>query len=186
MNNKLIVLGLIFVGVASRLLPHEPNFTAVGAITLFSGIYLPKKYSFISLFLTMIISDIFLGFHSTIAWVYGSFILISLLSAHFKNKLKNQNIFLFSLVSSIIFFVITNFGVWVSGSMYSHNLKGLLECYTLALPFFRGTLMGDLFYTTLFFTGLKLILTHEGKCHTPLTGSTRAANSMDVIFVRFR
>lgn len=156
MNNKIVTLGLILIGIASRLLPHEANFTAVGAIALFSGFYFSKKNSLGILIVIMSISDIFLGFHSTIAWVYGSFILIALLSAILKNKIKGK-VFLFPFISAMMFFIITNFGVWISGNMYPYSFKGLIECYMLAIPFFRGTLMGDLLYSTILFGGFKFL-----------------------------
>lgn len=160
MKNNLLALGLVLIGVASRLLPHEPNFTALGAIALFSGVYLSKKYSLSILLITMFISDTYLGFHPTMPWVYGSFILISLLSSLFKN------VTLLPIMSSVLFFIITNFGVWVSGNMYTHNLNGLLECYLLATPFFRGTFAGDVFYTTALFGGLSLVKNWKQKNQT--------------------
>lgn len=156
MNNKIVTLGLILIGIASRLLPHEANFTAVGAIALFSGFYFSIKHSLGILIITMLISDIFLGFHSTMTWVYGSFILIAMLSAILKDKFKGK-VFLFPFISAMLFFMITNFGVWISGNIYPHSFRGLIECYMLAIPFFRGTLMGDLLYSTIFFGGFKFL-----------------------------
>lgn len=166
MKNNILATGLILIGVISRLLPHEPNFTALGAIAIFSGVYLPRKYSLGVLLITMFISDIFLGFHPTIGWVYGSFILISLLSSRFKN------VFLLPLMSSVLFFVMTNFGVFISGNMYTHNIKGLIECYILAIPFFRGTLLGDIFYTTAMFGGFNLVKNWQQRKQTDPTLKT--------------
>lgn len=63
-----------------------------------------------------------------------------------------------SLFSSILFFIITNFGVWApSSNWYPHTLNGLIECYTLAVPFFRNTILGDLGYTVILFGGFELL-----------------------------
>lgn len=152
MNKNKLALGLIAVGILSRILPHDPNFTAVGAATIFAGIYLPKKYTFVIPLSIMLVSDLFLGFHQTMGWVYASYILIALLSTRMKHIIVTP------LVSSVLFFVITNFGVWNTGTMYAHNLAGLIECYTMGLPFFRGTLAGDMVYTALLVGGYSYFL----------------------------
>lgn len=165
MKNKLIITGLIFIGIISRLLPHEANFTAVGAIAIFSGVYFPKKYAISILLITMLVSDFFLGFYPITMWVYGSFILISLLSAQLKNNLQNKRIFLFPFASAILFFVITNFGVWTSGNIYTHDIKGLIDCYVMAVPFFRGTFLGDLFYTVVLVSGFNFGNVHAAQSY---------------------
>lgn len=156
MNNKFVVFILIAIGIVSRLIPHTPNFTPLGAIALFSGYYLPKQYSLVIMMVILFISDAFLGFHPTMPWVYGSFILISILGSTFKGRFNNRNFVLFPLISSLLFFLITNFGVWITGSMYTHDLSGLLECYLMALPFFRMTIIADMFYSVVLFGGFKL------------------------------
>ncbi len=162
MNNKnyknaLISICLLLVGVASRIIPHEPNLTALGAITIFGAIYLPKKYAFVLPIFIMLISDAILGFHVTMPWVYGSYFLIGVLSLYMGAK----NILYMPLLASILFFIITNFGVWATGTMYARTFAGLLECYTMALPFFRGTLAGDLVYTALLVGGFSLLKNHH-------------------------
>lgn len=147
MGKNNIALGLIAVGILSRLTPHDPNFTAVTAATLFAGIYLPKKYTFVIPLAIMLLSDVFLGFHATLGWVYASYILIAILATRMKHIIATP------LVASVLFFVVTNFGVWASGSMYAKTVPGLIECYTMGLPFFRGTIAGDMVYTALLVGG---------------------------------
>ena len=98
----------------------------------------------------MFLSDIFLGFHKTIPFVYLSFIIIALIGGLIKTN-KWQSLLKASLVSSILFFLITNFGVWATSGMYAHTWAGLIRCYELALPFFRNTLMSDIVYTAVLF-----------------------------------
>jgi len=150
-KNLAVPLAFIILGALSRLLPHLPNATPVGALALFSGFYLPKKQAFLVPLLAMAAADLFLGGHSTLLWVYGSFLLIVALGFLLKGRLKAENVILTSLSSSILFFLITNFGVWASTSMYSKDLAGLLQSYVMGIPFLRPTVLGDLFYSGVIF-----------------------------------
>lgn len=154
---KFIFLSVVVILAAlSRLLPHPPNFTPVAAMALFGGAYYQdKKMSFLMPMLAMFISDIVIGFHSTMLFVYSGFIFIVIIGLQMKNRIKPLNIIAASLASSILFFIISNFGVWVSGG-YPQNIAGLLECYTMAIPFFKNTLLGDLFYCWVMFGGYEI------------------------------
>lgn len=146
-----------------KFLPHLPNFAPIGAIALFSAVYLKldKKYALIVPIVAMLISDIFIGFYNP--WimlsVYGSFVLIGLVGFWLKKHKTLPNIIGASFFSSIIFFLVTNFAVWATPqSFYTRNLQGLLECFTMGLPFFRNTILGDLFYIFLMFSLMELII----------------------------
>ena len=141
---------IIVFGVLMRLLPHMPNVAPITALALFGGLYLDKKYALIVPLTIMIISDFFLGFHDTIFFVYGSFFLSGLLGLWARKQKTAGRILSVTLLASVLFFLITNFGVWLVGHMYSKDLKGLLECFAMALPFFKNTISGDLLYTTSF------------------------------------
>ena len=131
------------MAVLVRLLPHPLNFTPITALALFGATTFRNKYLGLSLpLIAMILSDIYLGFYGITLWVYGSFLLISLLGRYWK-KIKIQNVF----ISSLIFFIITNFGVWLGG--YPKTLEGFLLCYTMAIPFFINSILGDLFFSYL-------------------------------------
>jgi len=142
---------IIFFAAVLRLLPHPPNFAPIAAMALFGGFYLNKKYALIVPLIALSASDLFLGLHNTMVFVYGSFLLTGAIGILFKKYGKIQYIFAAALCSSILFFLITNFGVWLMWNFYPKNFLGLIECYTAAIPFFRNTVLGDLFYTTLFF-----------------------------------
>lgn len=157
MKSLLSVGLLIVVCVVLRIIPHIPNVTPVAALALFGGVYFNKRSAIIVPLLSMVLSDIFLGLHPTMVFVYGSFVLTSILGMVIKNKKNGVTIITASLLSSVLFFVITNFGVWLIGAMYSHTSFGLLEAYINGLPFLRNTILGDLFYTTIFFTGYEII-----------------------------
>ena len=156
--NIIIFLILVIFGAAFRLLPHPWNFTPIAAIALFSGVYFGKKYALLAPISAMFFSDIFLGFYNLklMILVYGSFILISLIGILIRKKKNLKTILVGSLSASILFFLITNFAVWQFTSWYPKTLSGLIQCFILALPFFRNTLFGDLFYTGILFSAYEL------------------------------
>lgn len=151
-------ISFIALGALARLIPHAPNFTPVGAMALFGGTYLNKKQAFILPILIMILSDIFIGFDSfqMRVFVYGSFLLTVLIGRVLKRNLSFKNTILASLASSILFFIITNFAVWAFTPYYLKTFDGLVNCFIMALPFFRNTLLGDLFYTGAIFASFNL------------------------------
>ena len=152
---------LVILGASARLLPHAPNFTPIAALALFGAVYLKKRDSLWVPLAAMVLSDILIGFyHSFImASVYGSFVLVGVLGIWLRSRRGSANnargwwggLFGCSLLGSTIFFLITNWAVWAWGGLYPHSFQGLLLCYGMALPFFRNTLFGDLFYVSLFF-----------------------------------
>lgn len=156
-NSGLAVFLIIVFGLLSRLIPHPPNFSPINSVFLFSSLKLKKRNAILIPLLIMFISDVFLGLHSTMFFVYGSFIITYILGHYFKEKINIFTLFFLSLTSSIIFFVITNFGVFLLFNMYPHSIKGLLDCYLMALPFFQNTFFSDLFYNYSFYIGFKFL-----------------------------
>jgi len=155
---KLGPVGMIFLGVFMRLIPHPPNLAPISAMALFGGSYLPKRYAFILPLSALFLSDLVLGFYGkTMLFVYGSFLLIGFLGLQLRRNKKPLKIIGVSLFSSLIFYLITNFGVWAVTGMYAKTLAGLMESYIMALPFFRNTFVGDLLYTGLFFGAYELV-----------------------------
>jgi hypothetical protein len=162
-KNLLPVIFVIMTAVLSRILPHPPNFAPVTAIALFSGSYLGGAAAFILPLLIMLLSDLMIGFHSTMVYVYLSFLIIVLLGRSAKKNNSLVQIATLSFVSSVLFFLITNFGVWLSEEIYPKNLQGLEQSYIMGLPFFRNTLLGDLFYTLVLFYGFQFLSLLLGK-----------------------
>jgi len=156
---KFLPIAIIIVAaVGLRLIPHMPNFAPIGAMALFGGAYLDKRLAIALPLVAMLLSDLFIGFYSPVVMisVYGSFVLVGLIGMQLRKRKNPKNILLAAVGSSALFFLITNFSVWAAGS-YGRGFEGLITSYVMAIPFFRGTLMGDLFYTTLFFGGFDLI-----------------------------
>jgi len=150
-KTKFIFL-LIFIATVSRLIPHPPNFTPITAIALFSITKLDNKFlASLTPLICLYISDLFLGFYTINIFVYMSFALISLLG-YYIGKINLSSV----ILSSLIFFLISNFGVWILG--YPKTIDGFLTCYYVAIPFFGFTIMGDLIYSFLIkfiYDGLK-------------------------------
>lgn len=159
---------LILVGIASRFIfvidgnSVLPNFSAVGAIALFGATYFKGAMRWIVPFLLLLISDIVLNnvFYSQYydgfkvlgdTWVYAAFIITGIIGYFIMSKPSWLRLGGSALVASIIFFVITNFGVWMTSGLYPKDMNGLIECYTLAIPFFINTLLGNLMYGFLLF-----------------------------------
>ncbi len=151
-------VAIILFALLLRLIPHPPNFAPIAAMALFGGAYLNKKYALIVPLVALFVSDIVIGFHSTMPFVYGSFILIGLIGIWLQKRKSLQFVFGSTIFSSILFFVITNFGVWSVGDLYPRTLDGLIRSYYLALPFFRNTVIGDLIFVGLFFGSFELAL----------------------------
>jgi hypothetical protein len=165
---------LVAVAVGGRLLPHMPNFAPVTATALFCGAYLSRRQSFFALGAVLLLSDYLLLYinpygrsnfdqiyapwelwHSALPYVYVSFAISAVVGWWVKSRRSSGLVIAAALFCSIQFFLITNAGVWIGG-MYDRGLDGLLQSYTMALPFFRGTVLGDLFYTSAFFGAFEL------------------------------
>lgn len=160
----MIAIFFIIIGILTRLLPHPANFAPITAIALFSSVYLPKRLAFVVPLLAMILSDLVLGFHSTMPYVYGSIFLTSVIGVGIRRTPLRQGfvgqarrVVIATLGSSILFFIITNFGVWKETSLYPKTIDGLLQSYIMALPFFRNSVLGDLFYTAVLFGSYELV-----------------------------
>ncbi len=165
-NLRTSVIALVILLAAfSRLIPHPANFAPIGAMALFGAAHFSKRYlAFLVPIISMWLSDLFLNnvvyahyfdhfvwFYPGFYWTYSAFTVIGLVGFSLLKKTKPKYIVAASLAASILFFLISNFGVWASGMLYPKNIGGLLLCYTTALPFFRNTILGDLVYCSVLF-----------------------------------
>lgn len=164
MNKRLLIIsGIILAAVLTRLLPLDHNFTPMGAVALFAGAYISNRaLAFVIPLLAMLLSDALMGFPgfaaypSQIIMVYTTFALITLLGTSMRKDKRALRVGATSIASSVLFFVVTNFAVW-AGGFYPATVSGLTECYVAALPFFKGTLVSDLFFNTVLFGGFYLL-----------------------------
>lgn len=165
-TRPLVLVSMILAAAVSRLIPHPPNFAPIGAMALFGGacfadrrvaFFVPLAAMFLSdLAIGLLSGDLSLGLHRLIPVVYGSFALIVCLGFWLRKRRSVLPITGAALAGSVLFFVMTNFGVWALGSWYPKTWEGLVACYVAAIPFFHNTLLGDAVYSTALFGGLAL------------------------------
>jgi hypothetical protein len=148
----------IFAAAALRLVPHPSNFSPIDAMALFSGAYLQRRgLAFAAPFGALLLSDVVLGFYPGMEFVYASVAAIVLIGWAVAPHKSLVRIGLGTLGGSLLFFVVTNFGVWLGSGMYAHTMAGLAACYGAAVPFFQNTVAGDLAYAALLFGGFALL-----------------------------
>jgi hypothetical protein len=153
-----VLLTMIATAAAMRLLPHLPNFTPVAALALFGGAnFADKRLAFLVPLAALFLSDLVLGLHDTMGWVYLSFALTVGLGIWLHSHRSVLTVAGAAIASSIIFFIVVDLGIWAAGTMYPRTLAGLEACYIAAIPFLRTMVMGDLFYAALLFGGFALL-----------------------------
>ena len=154
-----ITLILMILGAAlTRMIPHPPNATAVVAIGIFAGAQFDSRIlaAFVPL-AALFLSDLLIGFHDGMIWVYSAVAVITVASSLIlKADAKTGKVIATSFFGSLFFFLVTNFGVWMNGGMYSHDFNGLAQSYLMAIPFFGNQLMGDFFFSGVLFGGYAL------------------------------
>ena len=155
----LILSAVVAVAAMSRLIPHPMNFAPLGAMALFGGAYFGRKsLGLLMVMAAWLLSDMVLNnfvypsngivfFTEGAIYIYGSIALIFALGTRLLSKVSIFRVLIGSLSASVIFFIISNFGVWAQGMMYPMTAEGLMACYYAALPFFQNTVMGDLVYS---------------------------------------
>lgn len=145
-----VLVSFVLIAALTRLIPHPPNFAPITAMSLFAGAYFTRKHlAYLVPILAMVISDLFLGFYTISIFVYLSFALITCLGQQ-KNKVTPKLV----LLGSISFFVISNLGVWLL--YYPKTIEGLIACFTLAIPFFVTSLLGDVIYSIVLVYGFSV------------------------------
>ena len=153
-NKQIFPIMLILILALSRLIPHPMNFTPVIAVAIMSGYFFKNIYlSFATLIVSMLIADLFLGFYENMVFVYLALLLISFAFYKLSKKINFKNLFIYGFAGSVIFFIISNFGVWALGSPslsnlpYDRTLSGLIECYIFAIPFFPNTFLSTVVFS---------------------------------------
>ncbi len=160
-----LLVAIIFVAAFSRILPHPANFSPLVAIGVFGAAFFERKWlAFLVPFLALFLSDLvlnnviyaafnpsFVFFYDGFYWQYLAYAIIIGIAIFTMKNASVKNILGTSLLASILFFGLSNFGVWASSGMYAPNFSGLVACYVAAIPFFPATLLGDLFYCGILF-----------------------------------
>jgi len=176
----LISILLIFIAALARLIPHPSNVTPIAAMAMVGGAYLSRKYIvFLMPILALYLSDLILNntalrayypdnegvvwFADYMLWVYGGVAAIVIIASFLLKKIKISNLIVTTILGSIAFFLISNFGVWLTGSMYTKDLSGLLSCYGMAIPFFKYSILGNFVYVFLLFGAMEFATSYFSK-----------------------
>ncbi|MEO7277762.1 MAG: DUF6580 family putative transport protein [Sphingomicrobium sp.] len=175
MNSRILAIAsAILIAATLRLVPHPPNFTPIGAIALFSGAMFGRRLlAFAAPLAAMLLSDAIIGFHSAMPVVYAAIALITLIGWALEGRRSIVGVGLASLSASMLFFLVTNLGVWATSGMYPISASGLAACFAAAMPFFQNSVAGDLFYSALLFGGFALI--EQAVPALRVTGEPKAA-----------
>jgi len=155
LQKEILPISLILLLAFSRFIPHPPNFTPIVAVAIMSGYFFKNiNLSYIVLLISMLLADVFIGFYKHMFFVYLSLFLITFIFFKISDKVNSKNLFIFGFLGSLIFFLVSNFGVWASGVIspitslpYEKNINGLINCYFLAIPFFTKTLISTIFFS---------------------------------------
>lgn len=145
MNYLKISLSIFVVLAASRFVPHPPNFTSLIALSFYVPAILGQRYIF-ALLISFFLTDLFIGFHATTLFTWGSVLFIGLISKFFLSNILNR--ISGALLGAIIFYLVTNFGVWSLGS-YGYSIEGLIACYILAIPFFAHSIISTFIFSAI-------------------------------------
>ena len=154
LKKEIFPISLVFILAFAKLIPHPPNFTPVIAVAIMSGYLFRNIYlSLAVLFVSMFLADIFIGFYNNMLFMYLSLFLIAFVFFKISEKINFKNLFVYGFIGSLIFFIISNFGVWILGNPgvnnmpYEKTLAGLIECYVLAIPFFTNTVISTILFS---------------------------------------
>ena len=142
MIKKFIVISFLSI-IISRLIPHPPNFTSTIAIAFYLPALFGLKYIIVAT-TAFIVCDLIIGLHPLIFFTWLGLMLVGLISQAFtKYYFRVPGV----VIGVLIFFFVSNFGVWLLSDMYSQDLKGLTQCYIMGLPFLQNSLIGSLLFS---------------------------------------
>lgn len=159
MSNSILIAAIILAAALTRLVPHPANFTPITAIALASGAYFGRKsFGFLVAIVSLFISDLIIGFYPGMFLNYLTMILIAFIGSEYCRSFKVKEIIGSSVLGSLVFFAVSNFGVWFFSPLYDRNFSGLVTCYIKAIPFLGNTLAGDLFYSAVIFSAAHFVI----------------------------
>jgi hypothetical protein len=150
-----VLMGMILVAAVLRLIPHPPNFAPLTAMALFGGAcFTDKRAAFLVPLAALFLSDLFIGFYAGMPVVYGAFALTVCLGFLLRRQRNATRVIGASIAGAVLFFILTNLGVWAFDALYPKTPAGLVDCYVMAIPFFGNTLLSSLLYSAMLFGGL--------------------------------
>jgi uncharacterized protein DUF6580 len=170
----LVITAIVLATAALRLAPHPMNFAPIGALALFGGAYFSSKREALAIpLLSLILGDVFTGFHQLIPFVYASFLVSVTIGFWLRGNRSAPRIAAATVAGAIQFFLVTNFALWASSiGSYAKTADGLAACYLAGIPLFWNTLASDAFYATLLFGGMALAERKFPMLREPLAANT--------------
>ncbi|MFA6552827.1 MAG: DUF6580 family putative transport protein [Patescibacteria group bacterium] len=160
-NNRwfvsLAVLVFVMLTVLMRLVPHPYNFIPMGALALFCGTYVRSRWGVVIPLVAMVVSDSIIGWHNLVLFTWGSYFFFGMIGWWVRRNKHVGRIAAGTIAGSVLFYAITNFAVWAFTPLYSKTLAGLVQSYVMAVPFYRNTFFGDIFYVSVFFGVYELV-----------------------------
>jgi hypothetical protein len=160
----MLVIALLWIAIAvlGRIIPHPPNATPLAALAILSGYVFRKNWAVLITLISLAISDLLLAvlqnqpvFGDWSLFTYSGFIMVAYLAPEGFRVKKQIIIWEYVLVSTLVYWLWTNFGTWLTSGMYTHDAGGFFECYLAALPFLRNALIGNIVYMLLFLPGVR-------------------------------
>lgn len=169
-NKQFITISTIIFALALfRLMPHWPNVSPVAAMALFGGAYFAdRRLAFIVPFVALLLSDLILGLHSSMLFVYAGFALTVVFGFYLKGRVNITNTAFAVVASSVMFFLLTNFGAWVTSALYAKTASGLMQAYAAGIPFFQNSLLGNAVYAAVIFGGYAFLQKNIPSLKTPV------------------
>jgi len=172
-ENLWVICIIACVAIFTRIIPHYPNFTALGGAAIFGGAYFRKRYAVLIPIIALFVSDLLLNnliyaqqfpqnyngfvfFEPAAIWTYAVFIMIALMSSRTIRSLKVLPIVGTAMAGSVLFFAVSNFAVWLGSPLYPKTIGGLMMSYAAGVPFFWNTIAGDMFFVSVFFGGFEV------------------------------
>jgi hypothetical protein len=153
---SLTALGFVLVGIFARIAPHPWNVSPVTAVALFGGVHLPSRWGLLLPVAMLAVTDAILGWHTTMPFTWTACWLTGLIGRAIRTRETPARLAGAVLAGSTVFFLLSNFGVWLVGGLYPLTADGLRACFLAALPFFRSSLIGDAAFTLVLFGGYAL------------------------------
>lgn len=169
LKTQLITISaIIFVLALFRLLPHWPNVSPVAAMALFGGAcFADKRMAFIVPFTALFLSDLIIGLHNSMVFVYAGFALTVTIGFLLKDRINITNTAFAMVASSVLFFLLTNFGAWMTSGLYAKSAAGLMQAVVAGIPFFQNSLLGNLVYAAVIFGGYGILQKNIASLKTP-------------------
>lgn len=162
---------ILVLGILSRVVLHIPNFSPVYALALFGGVYMDKRLSLVLPVILLMVTDLILGVYPDAPFTWAAMAAMAVFGWMLRDNKKTGRVLIVSALASVVFFVMSNFGVWMMGGLYPATPQGLIDCYVMAVPFFKNTMISTVVYATILVLGYERFLKVRGAAYVARRGN---------------